>query len=66
MTRKEFIVVVAAKTGRKPSTVAQYIYIKGFKAAAYKMKGHIRRPDYSLNQVQAACDMVLSNGGSKL
>ncbi len=59
MTRKEFLIVVGQKAGRKPATVEQYLYSHGFKAAAYKMIGHIRRPDFSLNQVQPAVDLVL-------
>ncbi len=59
MTRKEFLIVVGSKAGRKPATVAQYLYHAKFQAAAYKLVGHLRHPDFSLNQVQAAVDLVL-------
>ncbi len=59
MTRKEFLIVVAQRSGRKPATVAQYIYMAKFQPAAFKQEGHLRRPDFSMNQVQAAVDLVL-------
>ncbi len=62
MTRQEFIIVVGAKAGRKPATVAQYIYSHKFQPAAFKAdpnRPHLRRPDFSLNQIQPCVDLVL-------
>ncbi len=62
MNRQEFLLAVSKLTGRKPSTISQYIYAFSFKPMKTVPEGPVIRPYFSRSQIQQVVDLVMKKG----